>query len=373
MMRWVLLATLVVALSAAVTVLVQFLPENHPETVTPPRVETAGPTPTAVVDGSLTFNFGSMPQLTTSSHTWAVRNEGKGDLTLFVKGTTCKCTVANLGAGGKAAIKPGGQTEIRLEWSTKEVNGIFRQSATIATNDPEHPELAFEVSGTVQPPILIYPPELAVQLASTPNDQGAQADKAIYSPDRPELKITAIKSSRPDLIEGTIKPLDEDRLKTLKAKAGHLLEIHVKPSTALGPFHEELVISTDHPSQREVRLYVSGKLVGPINTSPDEVRSTNISGERGGIAPPISLWVRGQEETRFDVQSVPSPLKVAIAPADGQAKVGGAVRGRQYRLTVTVPPGTAPGEIQGMIELKTTHPQAGQLAIPVRIIVVGAG
>ena len=41
-------------------------------------------------------------------------------------------------------------------------------------------------------------------------------------------------------------------------------------------------------------------------------------------------------------------------------------------MTVTVPPGTEPGLIQGSIVLRTDHPSVSELTIPVNITVQGA-
>ena len=45
--------------------------------------------------------------------------------------------------------------------------------------------------------------------------------------------------------------------------------------------------------------------------------------------------------------------------------------GGQYLLTVTVPPGMPPGDIDDQIVLKTDHPKAGEVKIPVAIRIQG--
>ena len=42
-------------------------------------------------------------------------------------------------------------------------------------------------------------------------------------------------------------------------------------------------------------------------------------------------------------------------------------------MTVTVPPGTAAGEVEGNIVLKTDHPNASELTIPVSILISRSG
>ena len=77
--------------------------------------------------------------------------------------------------------------------------------------------------------------------------------------------------------------------------------------------------------------------------------------------------VRGGKETHFEVASAPEKLKIDIVPDDSPGMKG------RYRMTVTVPPGTPSGKIEGEIVLKTDHPQVQELKIPVDLIVLRSG
>ena len=60
---------------------------------------------------------------------------------------------------------------------------------------------------------------------------------------------------------------------------------------------------------------------------------------------------------------MPENLEVSIARDDRPDAPG------QYRLRVTVRPGTPPGVLDRPIVLKTDHPKAGEVRIPVSIYV----
>ncbi len=87
----------------------------------------------------------------------------------------------------------------------------------------------------------------------------------------------------------------------------------------------------------------------------------NVRGRKGGHGD-MTLMVRGFRDTKFEVEKKPERVQVAVAQA---GKPG------QYKLTVTIPPGTSPGEIDGTIVLKTDHPQAGVVQIPISVFVLG--
>jgi len=71
----------------------------------------------------------------------------------------------------------------------------------------------------------------------------------------------------------------------------------------------------------------------------------------------------------FEVLSKPDNLKVEVTPSD--VKIGSVAKVRQYRLTVTVPPGAPEGVTHSTIVLKSSHPQAERVTVPVDITVVG--
>jgi Protein of unknown function (DUF1573) len=375
MMRWILLAVVVVMISAMATFAVQyFAPDDLGTPVPAPRAPEAeaGPPPAAVVEGDLVHHFGVMAQQTHGEKVWVIRNAGPGVLKLTKGTSSCSCTIADLGEGGLKRVEPDQTTTVRLTWDTKQNRGKFGQSATILTNDPEHPELKFQIEGEVQPPILTVPE--ALEFAGVAVEQAHRRSFALYSPDKPDLVIQPPTSSRPEFLGATVTPLtDPDRQALGIKQGGYRVDVELKPGMPLGTFREELAIATDHMAQREVRLLVTGNVVGPISAVPEAVRLPGVPGHRGQVAA-VTLCVRGQESTRFDLAKIPEKLKVQVAPVDEKAQAADAtVKLRKYRMTVTVPPGTAPGVIAGPIVLKTDHPQAGEVKIPVHVVVLGAG
>ena len=186
------------------------------------------------------------------------------------------------------------------------------------------------------------------------------------SPDKRDLKITKLTSSKPGLIVAEQQPLTEAECKDLKIEAGHRVTINAKAGLPLGAFREEVVIGTDHPQQPELKLTVTGKMEGPISVSPERLRMHDVPTRIGGRGI-VRFFVRGRKPTTFQVESKPENLKVEIAPSDNPPKEG------RYQMIVTIPPGTPPGWIEDQIILKTDHPKAGELRIPVDVRVGSAG
>ena len=275
---------------------------------------------------------------------------------------TCSCTIAKLENNQKATVKPGESTTIDLEWNTKEFHDDYSQGATFGTNAPSLDSFKLAVTGKVYPPVVVYPPEM-IQFSTISNEEPHRTRIAVYSKDRPTMKVTKVMTSKPGLIVAEAMPMTAEEAKRLKVEAGYNVDVEVKPGMPVGQFHEELVIETDHPKRSEVKVSVGGKVIGPISVVPPGLRKHDIT-SREGASQDLTLMVRGGKETQFEVVSAPEKLKVAVVPDDSPGMKG------RYRLTVTVPPGTPSGTIEGEIILKTDHPLVSELKIPVDIFIL---
>lgn len=375
MKRWIILAAVVVALSSTATVAIQYLPlEASVEGPSFP-VGSGGKDkdkgrylagmPKAVVEGERVFEFGTMAQQAVGKHSWVVKNAGEGVLELWMISSTCSCTLAKFKNGERAYVKPGETTEITLEWETRVNNGDYEKGADIGTNDPDLPKFPLHVHGQVYPAVMIFPPleGNVVNLLDIRNDVESQVTKlGIYSKDRPETKIVKVTSSAPKNIVCTWAPLKPEELKSIGLARCEQLNIELKTDMPLGTFRHEVVVTTDHPKQPEVRLTLTGLLLGPVNLQgPGRLilHAPPVDGKAGGSGT-LGLTVVGNRATSFEVVGAPKGLTAAVLPAPN-AKPG------HYRLEVTIPPGTPAGNIRGRVELRSDHPKARTVFVPVDI------
>ena len=369
MLRWVILSVIVVALAAAATLVAQYRNGANPSWDIPAgnRANAEGPQPLAEVEGSHTHEFGPMSTEKTGTHKWTLTNKGQGDLDIWLAGSTCMCTIAKMKQGEKATIKPGESTEIDVEWKTKQAVGEFNKGVTIGTSDPNHPEIKLNVHGMVHPPIVVVPQpqEGVISIGNILTDETKQTTLAVFSPERPALKVTKITTSRPELIVAKTAPLSAEEGKQLQTGGGNRVDVQIKPGMPLGNFREELILETDHPDQPKVTLTLVGYTSGPINVMPNSMRMVTINGKDGGSGQ-VTLLVREGRPTSFEVAHKPEKIDVSITPNDTPTLKG------RYRLNVTVPPGTSAGLIDDEIILHTDHPKVRELKIPVNIV-VGAG
>ncbi|WP_406697559.1 hypothetical protein V5E97_01745 [Singulisphaera sp. Ch08] len=365
MVRWILLAVLVVALTATATIVVQSV-SLEPSIVSGPEfpasVGTSGPTPKAVVEGDLVYKFGSKALHTKFERDWTIKNEGEGDLILSLEAPPCSCTVAGFmdkdrKVSGSKTVPPKEETVIHFTWETLS-NGHYHKPATLITNDPEMPKITFAAEGEVSPAVMIYPPSenQTISVAEISSDKEKNTVMfAVYSQDKPDLKITEISSSLPEFITAEQKPLSEKDCKEINTKAGRQVVLTIKRGMTLGTFLQELVIKTDHPNEPEVRLSLTGKIVGPISMVPTKLRLRG-NASQAGEQVNLLMLVQNQRETKFEVKQKPEKFKVEIVPGDKPGR---------YRLIVTVPPGLPTGTVEEEVILETDHPFAKELKIPI--------
>lgn len=380
MFRWILLAVLVVGISAAIPLAVSFLPaDSSGAVVLRPVASRSGPQGRFFVDGAPEYNFGVLATRTKQSHDWTVKNTGEGDLELQKGSSSCQCTVANFekdpktGQGrDKLVLKPGESTVITITYDTKDNAGPFEKTTSLLTSDPGQPEFVFRVSGTVRPPLVTEPNPPLFEVGSVQNVKGGELKMAITSFDQPDFKITGLKASKPEILEVKHQPLSAEELEVLSSrefKTGYRVDITIKPSQELGVFSEEIVLTTDHPKMPELRVPVSGRFDGPISLVPTSLRIGDATGSQGGKGS-LLVTVRDQAETRFSVEPNADKLQVEIAAADASGDAASNAKVRHYKLTVTVPPGTAPGVYKGALILKSDHPQVSQLRVPYDVVVL---
>jgi Protein of unknown function (DUF1573) len=370
MLRWVILVVAVVFLTGAATLVVQLLPDSEDTSkVAVVEPEITGPQPQCEIDGGLEYDFGTMARHDRASHSWVVKNTGEVPLEIWLEGnTTCSCTVSKPGKDKdgkpeKLVVQPGKSDTIDLNWHTDKdaLPEDYSQGGTFGTNDPRKKKFMLTVKGKVHPAVSVFPPEM-IQFPQISNEEPQTRKIVVYSKQRPDLKLTKLMTSKPDLIVAEAKPMTPEEAGPLKIEKGYLVTVTVKPGMPVGDFHEELVIQTDHPKQPEVRVSVGGKAFGLISATPERLRMTDVVGPKGASRD-VTLVVRGDKGTHFDVVKKPPQLEVDIAP-DEKSKGKG-----RYLMRVTVPPGTASGTVSGEIVLKTNNPKASELKIPVSILI----
>ena len=93
-------------------------------------------------------SFGKADVGVTGRHQFVFTNAGNEPLVLARGKSTCGCCTCVCAVRlPECAIAPGQSAKVTLEWRSKLYVGLFRQSATIVTNDPHRREVTLLVTG----------------------------------------------------------------------------------------------------------------------------------------------------------------------------------------------------------------------------------
>lgn len=347
----------------------------------------SGPRPVAKISET-TYNFGRVNLGGAGSHAFVIRNAGNAPL-LITKGTTsCTCTVSDFEGEGEGknsrTVPPNDEVIVRIEWTGKGEGGPFRQRATILTNDPAQPEIAFSIEGTVTPTWKAEPDGVFVSGLSA--NAASQAEVRIYtfSDQPPHLNTCQIADdSFADRIVLKNRPLTEDEIQQEpEAKGGFVLIIDISPGLPLGKISTAIKASFSLEDEEITAVVplagiVSGDLmlVGQKwDRSSNALRLGTVSSQTG-LSTKIFLTAKGEFRDNVQprvVEIVPEGLDITIDPPS-QIGGGDVVR---IGIEIQIPPGAPRANNlctetakPGYILLETGHPKSPTLKIPVCVAI----
>ncbi len=216
-----------------------------------------------VVGGERDFDFGRAEKDVPQKHNFALRNEGKGVLTLTPGQSSCSCTVASI---DRDQLATGESTTITVEWHGKAA-GPFRQSANILTNDPDRENIELIVTGEITAEYQLQPDRLTFGGFSSADSPQASTDLLSFSSSK--LSVTdweLTDHATESLFDVKLAPLTAAQLaETAGAKSGVRLAVHIKPGLPPGTFRQTIQLTLNLPDQPTIELPVEGQVTGPID------------------------------------------------------------------------------------------------------------
>lgn len=348
----------------------------------------SGPRPQVDV-AKTNFNFGRVSVGGTGSHAFTLRNIGMAPLVLTKGTTSCTCTVSDFegdtdGDALSQTVPPGGQTSVRIEWKGKGSGGPFRQRATIFTNDPARPEIAFEIEGDVIPSWKAVPAMIALSGLSTKESTDATFFLYTFAKDPPKLKAVRISSEElATKISATTEPLSVDALAAEPAATGGFtVRLNLANGLPLGTLRTDIEATFDFAEEEVIaRIPLQGvvtgdlMVVGPAWDRRSKVVRLGTVSRKKGMLTKLFLTVKGATLDQVKPvlkEVIPAGLDVEI---DAPSSIGGGDVVRiGLTLSISAESPTAnnlctSAASAGKIVLETGHPDSPELSIPVCVAI----
>jgi len=348
----------------------------------------AGPTPKVDVPETQ-FSFGTVAVGAEGSHEFVIRNTGEAPLELTKGATSCTCTVSDFeesegGSKDAKVVQPGESTKLNVQWRGKGNGGPFRQQASVLTNDPQRPQIAFVVEGTVVPTYKAVPAFITLPKLSTSSSERATVTIFTFGKEQPtidSLSLTEEKTAQ--FYSLASAPLEPEGIAAESgAVGGFRITADIRPGLPIGTLRQTIKVVFRMPEEVIAEIPIEGSVSGDLalagkawDSSREALLLGTVSG-RSGLETSVFLTVKGPH--RADVRPVvrevvPEGLHVVI----GEGKPVGSGNVIRIPLTITVPPGSAPanhiGSEQapaGKIVLDTGHPDSPTFTIPVCVAII---
>ncbi len=394
MWKWIAIAVAGAGLAIVLTLVASPVPRPAPAT-TRVASEHSGATGKVEVP-SLKYDFDTMEQATTGSHTFVIKNVGEGILELVARKPTCGCQKLILeshdvpeGAPTRLVLEedehghfpegkvfrvlPGGKVEATVIWNTKLETGQYREAVPLDTNDPDRPRITFEITGFVTPLVLFSTAEIRGE-ASTARD--TTFDMAVASQVLSEIRIVNMTSAQGEvqLRAEQIDPAEaeKDFPDVRSLKCAYRVYVTVPKGLPVGPYRDKITLEIELPGrtdangkpgkyETDIDLYVQVR--GPVTVTRPLVNFGDIEVNKGAVEK-LYVIIREVEKPVVEVESVtPDFLEAKIEPTPDP---------RRFVVVLSVPRDAPFGKFEGRVVLKTNHPQADTARIVVRGTVVEA-
>ncbi|HEX5131755.1 MAG TPA: DUF1573 domain-containing protein [Candidatus Krumholzibacteria bacterium] len=288
-------------------------------------------------------DFGDVFERAQYEYAFVVRNRGDADLVIEDVKPGCGCTVAKF----DKLIKPGQEGKIELVLDGGRVHGEFSKTASVKTNDPDHPELTLTIAGN-EIPFLRVEPEGTIYLHGR-YDEKVEKSVTLASNEKDfALAIKKVSSNIDDKIAYSVEPGPEKGVFTLHVEK----KLDVPPSSAYG----NITIETNSENSPETVLQVHVLSKGAISVTPATVNFGVVKfAARGEAADPLSKSVIVlKTDGEFQIKDL------IIDNKNFSAKYETMEAGKQYKVEITfVPPSkvqTSQREV-GELLINTTDPK----------------
>ncbi|MGB8684923.1 MAG: DUF1573 domain-containing protein [Candidatus Binatus sp.] len=304
-----------------------------------------GHAPKAVASDAL-YDFGSALEGTMVKHTFTIKNVGQGYLDIQGVKTSCGCTT---GDPSKMHVAPGDTTDIAVAFDTHFQKGHQVRTITVATNDPNNPQVAMTMQGIVKRQVEAVPGEVAFGDLKRGTEETKELLVNDLNPARGTFSVGPVSNSN--------SSIKVEQLKRPDGKPGALIRVSLLKTMPVGPFDDSIKITTNRVP---LQVDVFGTVTGDLNIDPAQVSF--------GIVP------HGQDIVRiFKVSNQgPHPIKV-LDVASSTPAVGAVAEpvtpGKEYKVTVTLRHSTPEGQLRGNLTIKTDDPDQATLNVPFYAIV----
>ena len=282
---------------------------------------------------------------------FAIRNDGSAELLLYEVRPTCGCTVASF----DNKIAPGAIGKIHAVVDTVDFNGPIAKSITVMSNDTANPRLTLTIKADIQPQVELYPGFARFNYVQS---QGPSALKQwIWADNHADFKVTAVESPY-DFITATFRKAtaEELRAEVVSNPNQWIVETTIQPSAEVGALREFLVVQTNHPRQKELRIPITGFVRPVMSVTPYVADFGSIHMTEAGKDLSLILVNFGEEPVEIkSVTSTVPGVEATVKPIEA---------GKRYEIKLALTPRMPKGPVSSILKIETTSSHKPTIDVP---------
>jgi len=284
--------------------------------------------------------------------TFEVKNEGDAPLVVTAGKPTPLVPGFTVDVRG-TPVAPGGVATVTMAFDTRKLAGPGVVEVPLETNDPHAGRLTATLRAEVRP-LLRADPGYARYNVVQHEREGTIA-QTVWSADGATFRVLAVRSP----VDALRVRFEETPAARRREVAGSqwLVETTLASDAPVGALTGDVVVVTDHPRQKELRIPLSGFVRPVLAVTPPQADLGEVDGTR-----PLRFTL--------DVKSFATePIALERVEVDlpgATAEVLPVVPGRQAKVRVSVPAGLPDGAFAGVVRIFTDSATAPRVDVPVR-------
>jgi hypothetical protein len=283
-----------------------------------------------------------------------LRNDGSAPLSITDVRPTCGCTVAKY----DGTIAPGKTGKVHAAVDTADFSGPISKTLTVLSNDPANPRLTLTIKADVQPQVQMSPGFARFNFVQS--QESVTVKQVLWTDNFEGFQVTGVRSPY-KFVTAAFRKAEAAELRTdLPAPNANqwIVESTILPDAEMGALRDFLVVSTNHPRQKELRIPVTGFVRPILSVSPYVADFGAVEVSAG--AKDLSLIV-----TNFGKDPV-EITKVTTGVAGVEATVRPLEAGKRFEIKLALTPGMAKGKVDSTLKIETSSPLKPTLDVPLK-------
>ncbi len=277
-------------------------------------------------------------------HDFIVKNEGNATLKITDVKAACGCTATDY----DKTIEPGKTGKVHAKVDISKFTGTISKDIMVITNDQANPQINLTIKAIVKALIVVKPGYARFNILQGESENSKDV-QIIASGDGTAFDVLSARSP----IEGVNATFREataaERLPDISGKQWAVEVALSADNIKTGPLSDYVIVATNHPKQKEIKIAISGVVRPVARIEPAMVNFGEVDlSNREYLTRTVTI--RGNSlKNSFVVTRAETTVKgisVVLRPTPNK---------NEYELTMTVDPAVVKGSFSGKLLAHTDN------------------